>query len=103
MCYDELRLRYTEGPFFEAVLKPDKTSVLCNFLRRSMDRIGYVVRQHSIGQTIPQDWKDQAITSSMEIRKRFQENNVDVILNADQTFVKFLHDDRFKLAPKGSK
>ena len=66
-------------------------------------RAGWSVRVNSIGQTVPENWRDLSVANSQRIRKRFADENVDVACNSDQTFLRFYPDKETVIAPKGTK
>ena len=78
-----------------------KESSLANFLTRCLRRIDFVARKNSIGQVVPDDWRQLSEKSSESIRNNLRD--CDVIVNADQTFVKLYMEDETVLAPVGTK
>ena len=87
--------------FHEKFLTSGKESQLANFLTRCLKRINFVSRRNSIGQVVPDNWRELAEQSAEKIRHDLR--NCDVIVNADQTFVKLYMDDDVVLAPAGTK
>ena len=108
---DELRARdeaaadYVDGngdSFYKSYLDPAKNaSGLSNWMGRVLDRMGWSLRKNSIGQIVPADWRAQAEKNAADLRKLFKDENVDVMLNADQTFVNFYPEEDVVVAPKG--
>ena len=104
--YDYLRARNdcaAETAFFNSYLASGKESALANFVKRCMERINFSVRQNSIGQKVPDNWRELALADSARIREAFSEFGVDHVVNADQTFVRFYPEKEYVLAPKGAK
>jgi hypothetical protein len=56
-----------------------------------------------MSQTVPVDWCNKAEENSARIRERFRANNVDVVVNADETFLLFHPFGEKLLAPVGVK
>jgi hypothetical protein len=61
------------------------------------------VRKISISQSVPVDWRKKAEDNSTRIRERFRLENVDVVVNADETFLLFHPFGEKLLAPLGVK
>jgi hypothetical protein len=104
--YDMLRVHDDCGegtPFFNSFFAPNKSAALAGFLTRCLDRMNFAVRKNSIGQKVPEDWRELAVANVEEIRKALQEANVDIVVNADQTFLRFMPEQEYVLAPKGCK
>ena len=87
--------------FHKRYLKADKGSQLANFLTRVLKRIDFVARKNSISQVVPDKWEELAMCSSVSIRDTVKD--CDVIVNADQTFVKMYMERDYVLAPRGTK
>jgi len=64
---------------------------------------GWSLWKHSIGQTVPEDWRLKAEANAARIQKRIKDAKVDVALNADQTFVNFYMEEETVIAPRGTK
>jgi len=73
------------------------------FLHRAIQKIGYSVRKSTVSQKIPDDWRRLSELGSKRIRKAFSEANVDVVLAADETFIRFHETRGFVIGPKGEK
>jgi hypothetical protein len=71
------------------------------FLSRCLDRINFSVRKNSIGQKVPENWRELSVANAEEVRKVFKEADVEVIVNADQTFLRFYPEHEYVLAPTG--
>ena len=72
-------------------------------MTRLLSRIGFTSRKETVSQSIPNNWKDLSITFSKSTREFFIEKGVDVIVCADQTFIKYLLADDNLLVPTGVK
>ena len=68
-----------------------------------LERSGWSLRKNSIGQTVPEDWRDMAEKNAARIQMRFSEEEVEVTINADQTFVNFFMEEEEVVAPTGTK
>ena len=68
-----------------------------------MDRIGFSNRKWCIGQAVPEDWYELAIEASKEVREAFKNENVDVVVNADQKFLNFHPESEHVVAPKNAR
>jgi hypothetical protein len=104
--YDMLRTRDdcdVGSAYYEGFLTPNKQAGLAGFVTRCLNRINYSERKNSIGQKVPEDWREQAIANAEEVRKVFKEADVDIVVNADQTFLRFYPEQEYVLAPKGCK
>jgi hypothetical protein len=73
------------------------------FLKRALDKIGFVSRLTTVSQKIPKDWRSQTEAGAKRIRERLKEENVDVIIASDETFLKFHETSSTVLAPKGAR
>ena len=68
--------------------------------RRIMD-IGYSNRKKTISQKIPECWDTMAQTNAAGIRESFKEKKVEVLMNCDETYLRFHERDDHVLAPVG--
>ena len=59
------------------------------------------MRKETVSQKIPDNWKELSIAFSEEVQEKFRASGVNVIVCADQTFVKFLLADEKLLVPTG--
>jgi len=73
------------------------------FLRRAIQKIGYSVRKSTVSQKIPEDWRRLSELGSKRVREAFSEANVDVVLAADETFIRFHETRGFVIGPTGEK
>ena len=89
--------------FCESYLATPKASGLANWLKRVLKREGWSFRKNSVGQTVPGDWLEKAVDNSKKICERFRAAEVEVVLNADQTFVKFFMEEETVVAPTNIK
>jgi len=65
--------------------------------------MNFSCRRKSLSQSIPFDWKDKALRGAERVRNIFQEENVEVVLAADETFLKFHERSDTYIVPKGTK
>ena len=101
----ELKKKYlsTSGQFYESYLNSGDDTKLNIFIGRALEKCGYVSRKTTFSQKIPIDWRKNAEEGAKRVRDRFKSEKVDVIISADETFLKF-HEQSFPvLAPRGTK
>ena len=60
----------------------------------SLKRLNFSVRQRTVSQKIPDDWFQIALDSAKQIRETFEAAGVEVVVNADQTFLLFYHESK---------
>ncbi len=80
-----------------------KKNTANKFLHRVLKRNQYSVRKNSISQSIPVDWRVKAEENALRIRNQFHKAKVDVVINADETFVLFHMQDHKLIVPTGIK
>ena len=56
-----------------------------------------------MSQSIPCDWKELAIAGALRVRNRFREEDVEVVIAADETFLRFHEASSTVVAPKSVK
>jgi DDE superfamily endonuclease len=76
---------------------------LRSFVRRAMDKGDFVTREKSVSQKIPEDWYPLSLEGAARVRATFLRENVDVVLAADETFVKFSESSSKVIVKKGAK
>merc|ERR1712032_516569 len=54
--------------FYDQFLREEKKSNLANFISRAMKRIGYSHQKNGIGQTVPDNWYEEAKSAAEAIR-----------------------------------
>ena len=64
---------------------------------------GFCAQKLTVSQSIQKNWKDLAIEGAARVRKRFEEENVSVVIAADETFLRFHESLSTVLAPEGAK
>ena len=102
--YDEIHARDDTAPgteFHNKHLRAGKGPALANFLTRCLKRINFAARKNSISQVVPDTWRQDSVEASQRIRERLKD--CDVIINADQTFVKMYMEAEKVLAPVATK
>lgn len=87
--------------FYKDFLLTSKASRKAQFLTRCLERIDFVARKNSIGQVVPDSWREDSEEAAQKIRENLSE--CDVIVNADQTFLKLYMERDTVLAPVGTK
>ena len=73
------------------------------FLKRSLEYSQFTNRCYSVSQKNPPNWKELSIAGACRVRKLFKEEDVDVVLSADETFLQFHECTNKVLAPIGIK
>ena len=73
------------------------------FLKRSLEYSRLTNRCYSVSPTNPPNWKHSSIDGACRVRKLFKEEDVDVVLSADETFLRFHECTNKVLAPIGVK
>ena len=76
---------------------------LHTFIRRSLNKFGFTIRKKTVSQSIPEDWLSLVKKGAARVRERFMEEDVDVVLAADETFIRFHESYDTVLAPIGEK
>ena len=104
----ELRVRNDgngigDDEFYKTFLAEGKGAQLSKFLTKCIKNAGYSIRKNSIGQTVPDNWYQIAKEAAEKIHKRFVEEKVTDVCNADQTFMLFTPEEGYVIAPTGAK
>jgi OTU-like cysteine protease/DDE superfamily endonuclease len=76
---------------------------LHKFVTRALKAIDFTCRKSSIAQKVPDNWKDLATAGAERARALFRNEQVEVVLAADETFLKFHERDTSLLVPRGVK
>jgi hypothetical protein len=100
--FSSIRQKYmnTGHDFATGVLKSrNYPNSLHKFAERTLKAINFTCRKSSISPKVPEDWREIAIAGAERVRARFLEEEVDVILAADETFLKFHQRDDSLLVP----
>ena len=80
-----------------------KRNTFNKFIQRVLKRNKFSVRNISISQSVPVDWRSKAEHNTMRIREKFRMEKVDVVINADETFLLFHPLGERLVAPTGVK
>jgi len=80
-----------------------KPNTVQKFIMRTLISNNWSVRKITISQSIPVDWRTKAFENTAHIQKKFSEENVDVVVNADETFLLFHPFGEKVIAPLGMK
>jgi hypothetical protein len=83
--------------------KAQSMSKMNVFLGRAIEEAGYSGRKYSISQKIPVGWKDLALEGARRVRETFLRENVNVVIAADEMFIRFHEEGSSVLAPTGEK
>jgi len=73
------------------------------FLDQAIAKAGFTSRKVTISQKVPTNWRQLAECGASRVRTVFKEANVDVVLAADEIFVRFHEGGSKVVAPKGVK
>ena len=76
---------------------------LNTFVDRALQKFGFVSRVKTISQKVPNDWYQLTLQGAERVRKTFRDADVDVVLAADEMFLRFNETGKSILAPKGVK
>ena len=52
---------------------------------------------------MPDNWHNEALEAAKEMREAFKDEGFGVVVNADQTFIKFYSESDYGIAPKSTK
>ena len=87
--YKHLKVQFTEGDFHDNFLsRVEKTDKLSNFVTRTLQFFVFCVRKSTVSQSIPRNWRELAIAGALRTRNRFREEDVQVVIAADETFLR---------------
>jgi hypothetical protein len=64
-----------------------KQNTLQKFLVHVLYRNNYSIHKITISQSLPVDWRQKAEENSARIREKFRTEKVDIVVNADETFL----------------
>ena len=70
------------------------------FLNRSLEYSQFTNRLSSVSQKKSPNWKQLSIDGAHRVRKLFEEEDVDVVLSADDFFLRFRKTTKMVLASK---
>ena len=79
-----------------------KASSLAQLLTCVLTSMNFSIRKNTISQKIPVDWRELAKADSVKIGNRFIEEDVEIVVNLDQTFVQFNPKAQYVIAPQGA-
>ena len=66
-----------------------KRNTFNKFIQRVLKRNNFSVRKMTISQSVPINWRQKAEDNTSRIREKFKAEKVDVVVNADETFLLF--------------
>ena len=93
-----------DGDFFRQYIDPKKTSAsaqLCHWLTRLLKRIGFSSRKETVSQKVPENWVELSKAFSAAMLEKFRTARVDIVLCADQTFIRYRLAQEKMLVPTG--
>ena len=68
-----------------------------------LNQFGWSMRENSIGHTMPKHWQKLAEVNSVALRKLFRDTKLEVMMNANQTFVYFYPEESVVIVPQNTK
>jgi len=80
-----------------------KKNSVHQFIGRVLKANKYSIRKKSISQSVPTDWRSKADENALRIWTLFKAENVEVVINADETFVLFHMKENRLIVPQGVK
>ena len=102
--YDMLQKEWPQPHVFhQQFLTPDKVSPRSQWLSRAIGRHGWVIRKSTVSQKVPDNWLEIGGLESVRICETFRLAEIDVLINADETFLRFYPEEEHVIAPEGSK
>ena len=102
--YDLLRKKWPSPEHFnQSFLVIEKVSPLSQWVSRALRRKGWVIRKTTVSQKVPEDWPVIAQTEAKRICETFRAAGIDVLINADEMFLKVYPDNEHVIAPEGAK
>ena len=102
--YHLLRTKFTPGTLFHRLyLEDDKQPSLGQWFSRLLDRHNWTIRKTTVYQKVPANWIEIAQLDSARICEVMRAAGVEVLINADQTFLRSYPEVDRVLAPVGSK
>jgi hypothetical protein len=109
ICTEELFILFQhhvislEDPEARKLFVDGKKNTVHKFIGRVLKKNKYSIRKNSISQSVPLDWRRKSEENTLRIRTLFKAENVDVVINADETFVLFHMKDNRLIVPTGIK
>ena len=76
---------------------------LYTYIRRPLTKFGFTIRNKTVSQSISEDWRSLVKKGAARVLERFNEEDVDVVLAANETFIRFQESFDTVLAPIGEK
>lgn len=99
-----MKSQYVEGDFHDKFLsKIEYADKLSNFVTRTLQYFNFCVRKSTVSQSIPRSWRELAIAGALRTRNRIREEDVQVVIAADETFLRFHDASSTVVAPEGAK
>ena len=92
------------GAFFKQYVDPKKSSAsaqLSHWVTRLLKQIGFSSRKETVSQKVPENWVELSKAFSIAMLEKFRTARVDVVLCADQTFIRYRLAKEKLLVPKG--
>ena len=83
-------------------LDPKKRNRFSTWLKRVFKKSGWVFRKKTVSQKIPDNWVEIAKIDALRIAQVMKANGIEVLINADETFIHFYPADKKVVAPEGS-
>jgi hypothetical protein len=109
LCTEELMMQFQvhvhdlKDPLRTQLFVNGKKNTADKFISHVLKRNQYSIRKNSILQSVPVDWRQKSEENTLRIRTLFKDENVDVVVNADENFVLFHMQDGHLIVPTGTK
>ena len=87
--------------FRSTYLERSDGRMLNTFVARSLQRFGFTIRKFTVSQKIPTDWRERAEAGAFRVRQQMLQENVEVLVSADEFFLRFHEQDKAVAAPIG--
>ena len=82
-------------------LDPKKRNCFSNWVKQVLKKSGWVFREKTVSQKIPDNWVEIAKTDALRIAQVMKANGIEVLINADETFIHFYPAEKKVVAPEG--
>ena len=84
-------------------MKESEKEILSNWMTSILNCCGWSCCKNSIGKTVTENWREMAEKNATDLQKMLRKNKVDVVVNADKTFVYLYPKEQAVATPKGVK
>ena len=74
-----------------------------NLVSRNLGYFSFCVHDYTVSQRIPSNRKEMSIAAALRTQQRFNNEDVDVVIAYDETFILFYESSSTVVSPKGPK